>query len=51
MSALRRTNERTLNEVRDAGNLVREPGRSEGLGWAKGTDLNLLEELRAKSHL
>lgn len=36
-----------LNEMRDVGNFVREPGSSEGLRWAKETDLNFLEELRA----
>lgn len=36
-----------LNEMRDVGNFVREPGRGEGLRWAKETDLNFLEELTA----
>lgn len=47
ISALCGTNEWMLNEMRDVGNFVREPGRSEGLWWAKETDLNFLEELRA----
>lgn len=51
ISALHRMNEWVLNETRDVGNFAREPGRREELRWAEVTDLNFLEELRAKSHL
>lgn len=40
-----------MNEMRDEGDFARELQRTEGLLWAKVTELNFLEELRAKSHL